>query len=245
MRELERAGIRGLSALVLVLLFSAASTVADVSDVVLTVRASSGRSAGVLEITSEEGTWDGDNFFWSTDHAIPIMAGDEVLGTVGAGSNIALYADPQIAMGFSFQAGDADTDVTVSSALLSFPTIPSGMARADAAFTLMDFMGSGASLSGLEPGGGAYRAYYNDSTTFAEAIDHITVVPPASLADGSFGYPGGGAYSPIGTVSNMGAEIAFTLSANAFASGSADFEIIPEPAGLVLLAVGIGVLRRR
>jgi hypothetical protein len=243
---LERAGIRALSALAIVLSLSVTGALADISDVVLTFQASSGRSAGVLEITADQGTWDGDNFFWTAGEDMDIVGGGgEVLGTVAAGSHIELYADPQIAMGFSFQAGDADTDVTVTSALLSFPTIASAMARADAAFTVMDFMGSGASLTGLEPGGGAYRAYYNDSTTFTEAIDQIAVAPPDTLADDSFAYPGAGAYSPIGSVSNMGAEIGFTLSANAFASGSSNFEVVPEPAGLVLLVVGLGVLRRR
>ena len=148
-------------------------------------------------------------------------------------------------MGFSFQAGDAATDVTLTSALLSFPTIANASARADAAFTVMDIMGEGVSLVGLQPGGGAYRAYYNDSITFAEAIGPIDVIPPATLAEGNFAYPGGGAHVPIGVASNMGAEIAFSLSAYGFVSGSSNFEIVPEPAGLLLLAVGVCVLRRR
>jgi hypothetical protein len=239
------AGIRAVAVLGLVLSGSAAGALADVSEVVLAIHASSSRSEGVLEITSQDGVWDGGNFFWSTDHEIPIMSGTEVLGTIGAGSRIALYADPQIAMGFSFQADDADVNVTVTAATLSFPEITNGLARADAAFTLMDFLGSGATLTGLEPAGGAYRASYNLGTTFAEGIGPMAVVPPAPLSDESFGSPGGGAYTSIGPVSSMDAEIAFTLSAHAFASGSSNFEIIPEPAGLLLLVVGLGVLRRR
>lgn len=247
MKNRVRAGIWAVSALALVLSFSATGVLADISDVVLTVRATSERSEGVLEITSDQGYWDGDNFFWTARQDISITGADgQVLGTVGAGSHLALYADPQIAMGFSFQAGSDPTNVTVSSSVLSFPTISSPQGRADVAFTVMDFFGSGASLSGLEPGGGAYRAFYNGSTTFVDAVHQITVVPPDALADGSYVYPGGGAYAAIPVpVSSMGAEISFTLSPYGFASGSSNYEIIPEPAGLILLVVGLGVLRRR
>jgi len=241
--KLERSRIRALGALVIVLSFVAGSALADVSEVVLRITASSGRGTSVLEITADQGTWEGDNFFWSPNEDIPLMSGDQVVGTiVKDDSYIAIYADPQIAMGFSFQAGDTPTDVIVTSGVLSFPTIAGATGRADAAFTVM---GSGVSLVGLHPGGGAYHAYYNDSITFAEAIGPITVGPTEPLAIGNFAYPGGGAYLPIGSVSNMGAEIAFTLSANGFASGSSNFEIVPEPAGLLLLALGVCVLRRR
>ncbi|NLG44724.1 MAG: hypothetical protein GX547_15895 [Phycisphaerae bacterium] len=240
--KLERSRIRALGALVIVLSFVAGSALADVSEVVLRITASSGRGTSVLEITADQGTWEGDNFFWSPNEDIPLMSGDQVVGTiVKDDSYIAIYADPQIAMGFSFQAGDTPTDVIVTSGVLSFPTIAEATARADAAFTVM---GSGVSLVGLHAGGGAYRAYYNDSVTFAEAIGPITA-GPTEFAVGDFAYPGGGAYLPIGSVSNMGAEIAFTLSANGFASGSSNFEIVPEPAGLLLLALGVCVLRRR
>jgi hypothetical protein len=43
----------------------------------------------------------------------------------------------------------------------------------------------------------------------------------------------------------MGMEMMFVLTAQAFASGSADFEVIPEPAGLLLLLAGLGLVRRR
>ncbi|HPC23001.1 MAG TPA: hypothetical protein PK920_11025 [Phycisphaerae bacterium] len=243
--KLDRSGMRALGALVVVLSFVAGSALADVSEVVLRITASSGRGTGVLEITADEGIWDGGDFFWSNTEDISLMSGDQVVGTIVKDSYIAISSNPQIAMGFSFQAGDAATDVTLTSALLSFPTIANASARADAAFTVMDIMGEGVSLVGLQPGGGAYRAYYNDSITFAEAIGPIDVIPPATLAEGNFAYPGGGAHVPIGVASNMGAEIAFSLSAYGFVSGSSNFEIVPEPAGLLLLAVGVCVLRRR
>ncbi len=244
MMKSRRAGIRALSTVGLMLLATVAVGFADVSDVVLAIHATNGRSEGVLEITAQEGTWDGENFFWSTDQAIPIMSGSELIGSFGPG-RLAIFADPQISMGFSVQAADLDTTFTLTSALNSFPTMPDGQARADAAFTVMDFFGTGTTLTGAEPGGGAYRAFYNGGTTFVEALPSIVVVPPDPLAVGAFESPGGGLFTSIGPVSSMQAEISFILSANGFASGSSNFVIVPEPAGLLVLLAGLGLLRRR
>jgi hypothetical protein len=222
---------------------------ADLSDVVLTVQASNGRSVGVLQITQEAGAWVGENFFWATHEPLPIRDADNnILGWFGP-ADIRFYADPQVYLGFSVQAEDTDTDFTITSALLSFPTIANAQAHADAAVTVMDFYGTGATLTGLGPTGGAYLAQYNGfvpgGTTFVERIPLIQVVPPDTLATSDFEYPGGGAYVPIGSASDMSAEFSFRLTAWGFASGSSNFEIIPEPsAALLLLAAGLLGRRR-
>jgi hypothetical protein len=227
------------------LMIVSSAVLADVSDVVLTIHALSGRAEGSLEITADQGTWEGENFFWSTDVAIPIMSGSEVLGTVGPG-RLELYADPSVGIGFSLQAGDAETQFTISSAMLTFPPIqPLALARTSGAFTVMDFMGEGAALTGTLPGGFAYRAYLGDGTIFYQAIQSIVVLPTETPVAGSFEYPPGGGYAIIPGTGGMRAEIGCALTPHAFASGSAVFEIIPEPAGLLLLAVGIGLVRRR
>jgi hypothetical protein len=174
------------------------------------------------------------------------MSGSELLGTFGPGS-ISMYADPQVNLNFSVQAGDTDLLVTITSGQLTFPAYTDGQARADAAFTVLDFFGSGTTLTGAEPGGGAYRAYYNGipGTTFVDTISSIAVVPPDTLAVGSFESPGGGLFTSIGPVSEMGAEISFTLTAHGFVSGSSNFVIVPEPAGLLALLAGLCLLRRR
>jgi len=41
---------------------------------VLRITASSGRGTSVLEITADQGTWEGDNFFWSPSEDIPLMS---------------------------------------------------------------------------------------------------------------------------------------------------------------------------
>jgi hypothetical protein len=220
------------------------AALADVSDVVLAIHALSGRTEGSLEITVDQGTWEGDNFFWSTDVAIPIMSGSEVLGTFGPG-HLELYADPSVALGFSFQSGDVPLSVTISSALLSFPSMPNPAARTSAAATLLDLSGAGAALTGTGPGGFAYRALFEDGSTFASGIPELVVTPPESLAATSFTYPGVG-YVPVSpSHTGISAQWSFMVTARAMVSGSSEFEIIPEPASLLLLAVGLGLVRRR
>jgi MYXO-CTERM domain-containing protein len=48
-----------------------------------------------------------------------------------------------------------------------------------------------------------------------------------------------------GAVSSMQVEYSFVLSAGDQASGSSNYAIVPEPAGLALLVVGAALVRRR
>jgi hypothetical protein len=223
--------------------------VADVSDTILTITASTSRGEGTLSISADEGYWDGDDFHWAVDYPLEIRdGGDQLLGTFGPAS-VTFYADPQVSLGFAVQAGDDPTSFVITSALLSFTPIPAALARADAAFTLQDFWGTGALLTGDGPVGGAYLAQYNGfvpgGTTFGEGIQEIQVIPPAVLETADYASAPLGEYLPIGAASDMSSQIAFTLSPLALASGSANFEIIPEPATLLLICVGLLAARRR
>jgi MYXO-CTERM domain-containing protein len=227
---------------------------ADVTDTVLTITACTGRAEGSIAFTQSDGYWDGDDFFLRIDEPRQIVCPggegepDVVLGTFGP-AEIAFYADPQVNLGFSAQAGDDPTAFTITSALLSFPTMLDGRARADAAFTLQDFFGFGAQLTGNGPGGGAYLTQYNGyvpgGTTFGEGISSLQVVPPDILSVAEYHSSPSGEFYPIGSVSDMSSRIAFTLSPYALASGSANFEIIPEPAAFLLLVAGLLAARRR
>jgi hypothetical protein len=227
----------------LCLLAATGVALADVSEVVLAIHASSGRAAGVLVITADQGRWADDNFFWSTDEVLPIMSGSEVLGTFGPG-RLEIDADPAIAMAFSAQAGESDTVFTLDSALLSFPALPGPRARVHGAFTLTDGPGTGAGLTGLLPGGYAFTSRLEDGLQFFSAIQEMTTAPlPAVSAN--FEHPEGGSYAPVPPTGGMAIEMQFALTPAALASGSVLFEVIPEPTSVALLVGSLALLRRR
>ncbi len=220
---------------------------AEISDVVLTIQASNGRSDGIVEITADQGSWDGSTFTWESTDPIEIVSDGVLLGTFSG--ELGINEGFQVSIGFAVQAADTDTQFVITSALVPAP-LDDASGRADAAFTVLDFFGTGATLTGMGGAGGAYLAQYNGivptGSTFVEEIDQIVVNPGESLAVGAFEYPGGGAYTPIGDISDISAQIAFSLTAFGFASGSSNFQVVPEPAGLGLLVLaGLLVTRRR
>jgi len=165
-------------------------------------------------------------------------------------------ADPAINLHFSVVAGGSTTTFTITSALQAVnPPIPAAVARgrATSAFSVTDGpLGGGATLAGLEPGGGAYIAQYNGfvpgGATFASQIQQITFIPPDRSRSDSVNDPDADPthYRAVGaTVNDISAEIKFTLTPRDLASGSTTYEIMPEPAGLMLLAAGAAGLRWR
>ena len=164
---------------------------------------------------------------------------------------LCFYYDPQIQMNFAVVAADQTIDFTITSALLTFDTIPDAQARASIELSLGDVGGDGlADLTGQHSDGKAYQTYYNSlagTNVFSSQID-------------SFGYSG----APYGSESRestdpetgtraMGADaydmmsqLKFSLSAWDSATGTTDYEIIPEPSALALLGLGaVALLRRR
>jgi hypothetical protein len=216
----------------------AGDALACLSDVMLTVRVSTGSAAGTLEITADQGTWTDGDFSWSTEAPIPIMSGSEVLATFGPG-NIRVYADAAVSVGYSMQTGDELTTFTFSSPLLPIHDLDPALARGNGAFTLQDFCG----------GGAAYEArmgcYLPDGTACWEESLNLVVVPPDVLAAGSFEHPVGGGYEPTPPASALRMEVGGTVSACSIASGSAFFHVNPEPATALLMLLGLGLIRRR
>ncbi len=152
-------------------------------------------------------------------------------------ANLIIMGDPQIAMGFALTAGAADTTVTITSAVLSFDPLVNPDGAASAGVTLTESGGDPmANLVGLAGNNGStYAAYYNvaPGTVFAEFVPGLTTGTTISDSDNT------GGWVPIGaTVSNMMAQYSFTLSAEDQASATSNYLIVPEPAGLLLLALG-------
>ena len=72
-----------------------------------------------------------------------------------------VVGDPEVNLSFSVQSGPDDTDFVIASALLdNFAPITDAEGYAHASYTLTDFDGGSATLTGVGDTGGAYLAQY-------------------------------------------------------------------------------------
>jgi hypothetical protein len=252
------------SALIVASLACAAIAVADEQKVIEFMVANESGAHGSFDVIFDPGKWQGGQYSWSldTDHEIWSTDGKTLLATLQKGSRengtwIELFdgqggrANPTINLGFAMQAGSEKTTFTVRSALLKFGPFGSAQARASAAFSVTDGLdGDGGLLEGLGrgQGGGGYLAQYNGfvpaGTDFAQLIDRLAI--PADGSDSKSEAKGPGfTFEPIGYAEDMSAQVSFTITKNDLASGTSLYEIAPEPASLILLAVGVCLFRRR
>ncbi len=227
------------------------------------------QSQVVLELSAANENGDSGTFYLTTDnqqlrdgggYCTYGYLGNYVITDPTTGNEIATVAeltvsyalDPAIYLHFSVVAGPALTNFTITSALQPVsPPIVDAYGRATSAFTLTDGpLGGGATLTGLEGGPAAYLAQYNGfvpgGTTFSAQIDQI-IADPRGTRNMSVNDPDPVNYRAVGSaVSDMSAEIKFSLTGRDLASGTTTYEIIPEPAACLLLAAGaIGLRRRR
>jgi hypothetical protein len=231
----------------------ASPAAADLTNLVFQIDATGGGQHGSWAANIGDGHWTEDlnGYVWTLSEPIDIRdPSGAIVATVG-GAEVSYLSDPAVYLSFAVVAGAIDTEFTVRSALLSFPTIANPAARASANFTLTDGGDDdGAQLIGL--GGMAFTADYNGfvpgGTQFTQLIPQLTVAPGDGSANLNEIYPIGGDYTALGTpASDMSSQISFSLSANDLASGASNYELmaIPEPCGLLLVLVCAGAIRRR
>lgn len=169
------------------------------------------------------------------------------------GIRIGLREDPMVVANFNVAAGIVNTTFTVTSTLLSFPTITNGQAIASAAISVTDSATFGdvgqVSVVGLQPGGNAFSARFNGNTdSFAHLIaTGSQVISPGgtvAFVGQSASFP---SYDPVtGSVFDMQSQFNFTLSRFDRAAGTSTFEVvIPAPGALALLGLGGLVASRR
>jgi len=245
-----------------VVLATAAS--ADISSTVFQIVAcnTAGQCIGGLPIDIGAGTLNADgSYYWQlgADTNLLNMSGipDEdigILSTEQGGTSITIIppgqgrSDPQVIVNFSVIGGSTAGVFTITSALVSFPTISSATGKVDVGINLTDRPGSttGASLDSVAPHIGKSFSWVNGlpgdggATMFRELFaSNMYTTGSISQSDATAGF------EAIGTsVSSMSGQIEFALSARDLASGSSTFLVTPEPASLLML-LGLALLRRR
>jgi hypothetical protein len=151
---------------------------------------------------------------------------------------VMLDGDPSVGLSFAVSAGNAATTFTITTASVSFPGIANAKGFASAGVTLTDgnpLPGNGASLSLTKNHTGLYQATYNAGTTFAELLGPLSIPSKGSISDNA----NSGTQVIAGTVTDIQASYSFTLSANDLASGTSQFQVVPEPSVVALLVFGL------
>ena len=187
-----------------------------------------------------------------------LMVWNKPLGSAGreimdAGGTVLLYVeyvicqlveDPAVALNFAVAAGASGADITITSPAVSFGALTDPDAYASAGMTVTD-SGSGATVTGQHPGAKAYQAAYN-GTPWVNLIDTFSI-PGYGTGVAGDRSPAAGWATISDDVSSIAASYKFQLTANSYASGTSRFEVVPEPATLGFMGLGLAALflRRR
>ncbi len=256
-RTLENVWVCAVTLAVAAAILGGQPSQADISQTVFSIQASNESGTAAFDASFDEGTWDpvARAYTWSLDSPVDLLDGTALVATLESASlSVDLLPSPQIVLEFGLAAGTTDTTCSVDSALVGFNTLPADLTagRFVAGATIWD-SGANDGMWFYEPaldGTGIFKAFYNNAEQPEPALfSHLLALVGSSgggMASGSQSYPNSGTL-PIGEdIWDMSIHANFILTSNDRAEASSTFLLVPEPAGLVLLAlVGAMLVRHR
>ena len=148
--------------------------------------------------------------------------------------SVAVKATPKVELGFAVKSENGSTDFLISSDAFVINPITDEEAYVYAEAGSLE----GTVVSAVDFGDKLFRALYNGTEIFADAVD-----PYVFQEGGVYEYID---YTPIaGEISSMEVLWGFNVNTDGHADGLAVFEATPEPASILLLVLGGLVLRRK
>jgi len=229
----------------------ASAATGEISDPVFSITATNANGTGTTTFGVDEGQWDGDTFSFELNDAYEIWneAGTALLAEVKSISTTVIE-DPVVEINFNVVAANMETAFMVDSTLLSFPALNAPTGKATAGITITDQNGDGASLTGDLGDGNAYRAVVNGSPGVGDDVatlvgDFSAGSFSSNTSNGAFDDGNGGFVALSGPISSISAQFQFTVSPFDAASGTSVFTVVPAPASVSLIGVGLLAATRR
>jgi len=243
---MNRALFLGVCGGVLSVLAGAAS--ADIIGNPITVTVQNDIGTGSFNVTLAECGYDAGSQQWFYIQQGPriVLGGDGRTLATFSGLSMFMAHDPAISLGFALQASNTPTLVTISSALLTFPTLTNPTAHSSAGMSITDnsMDGTGVTMTG-QYGGFGYEANYNGLVP-SGSLYSLHAPTFFSLGDGTSNSESGNNNLPIlGNVSSMSASFSFVISPSDSVSGTSNFTVLPAPGAVALLGLGGLALSRR
>jgi MYXO-CTERM domain-containing protein len=215
----------------------------------ITVTVQNDAGVASFSVSLSECTYDAPSrqWYYIQQGSRPVVTTDgRTLGTF-SGLSMFMQDDPAISLGFAMQGGSTPTLVTISSALLTFPTLTDPTAHSSAAMTITDTSadGTGVTMHGNNGGGFGYEANYNGLVP-AGSIYSLHCPNFFTAAPGGSNSENDNNNAPIaGNVSAMSASWSFVITPFDSVSGTSNFSVTPAPGALALLGIGGLALSRR